>query len=83
MLHMRKNHVGTKTLDTSGTWCPEPLMMISEIIEEMASGQCLQVICTDPASLRDVPKYCLALGHPLLDSKTDTDQTYRFLIQVK
>lgn len=73
---------GASTLDTSGTWCPEPIMLLSEHIERCQSGDRLHLISTDPAALRDVPKYCQAMGHQLLGQQV-TDATWEFVIQVR
>ncbi len=70
------------TLDTSGTWCPEPIMLLSERIESLQSGDQVQLISTDPASKRDVPKYCAAMGHLLLQQIEDADR-FVFLIQLR
>ena len=70
------------TLDTSGTWCPEPIMMLSECIESLEPGDQVQLISTDPASKRDVPKYCFAMGHHLIQ-QTEGDDQFEFLIQLR
>ncbi len=80
---MEDSDQGTRTLNTEGTWCPEPISLLSEAIDEMASGERLWLLCSDPAALRDVPKYCSALGHRLLDTIEDADKNSRFLIQIK
>lgn len=54
------------TLDASGLLCPEPVMMLHNKIAEVAAGDILEVIATDPSTVRDVPKFCLFLGHQLL-----------------
>ena len=74
--------VPNSTLDTSGTWCPEPIMLLSERIESLESGDQVQLISTDPASKRDVPKYCSAMGHHLIEQTEDNDQ-FEFLIQLR
>jgi tRNA 2-thiouridine synthesizing protein A len=46
----------------------------------MASGAVLEVIATDPSTTRDVPKFCLFLGHELLKSSQHNDR-YHYLIR--
>ena len=57
-------------------------MMLSERIETCASGDQLWLLASDPATLRDVPKYCAAMGHSLLEVEEGAE-VYRFLIQVR
>lgn len=53
-------------LDTSGLNCPEPVMMLHQAIRKAQAGQVIQVLATDPSTTRDIPKFCLHLGHTLL-----------------
>ncbi|MFT4861318.1 MAG: tRNA 2-thiouridine synthesizing protein A [Pseudohongiellaceae bacterium] len=69
-------------LDASGLYCPEPVMMVHNKIRDMAPGQTLKIIATDPSTTRDIPKFCVFLGHELLDS-SEQDQIYSYLIRKK
>jgi tRNA 2-thiouridine synthesizing protein A len=53
-------------LDTSGLYCPEPVMLLHNKIRDIDSGELLQVIATDPSTQRDIPKFCNFLGHVLV-----------------
>ncbi len=61
------------TLDATGLYCPEPVMLLHNKIRDIASGEVLQLKATDPSTTRDVPKFCLYLGHELLESLRDGD----------
>lgn len=64
-------------LDASGLFCPEPVMLLHNKIRDIEAGQLLKLIATDPSTTRDVPKFCLFLGHELLESvEGDGDFTY-------
>ncbi|HZJ94992.1 MAG TPA: sulfurtransferase TusA [Thiopseudomonas sp.] len=69
-------------LDASGLFCPEPVMMLHTKVREMAGGEVLKVIATDPSTQRDIPKFCVFLEHQLLDSH-EHDGIYTFLIRKK
>lgn len=69
-------------LDTSGLYCPEPIMMMHNKVRDMASGQVLKVIATDPATTRDVPKFCQFLGHKLIEKDTSTTDSYLYFIRL-
>lgn len=65
--------VADAELDTSGLYCPEPIMMLHNKVRELASGDLLRVVATDPATTRDVPKFCAFLGHTLEHSDETPD----------
>ncbi|GAB3308009.1 sulfurtransferase TusA family protein [Haliea atlantica] len=54
------------TLDTSGLFCPEPVMLLHNKVAELQTGETLRVIATDPTTQRDIPRFCRFLGHELL-----------------
>lgn len=61
------------TLDTSGLFCPEPVMMLHSKVRDMAVGDTVEVLATDPATTRDIPKFCSFLGHDLYYQAEDGD----------
>lgn len=58
-------------LDASGLNCPEPVMMLHNKVRDLPAGGLLKVIATDPSTRRDIPKFCLFLGHELLDQQVE------------
>ena len=46
-----------KTLDTTGLSCPMPLLKTKKALTEMASGQVIEVISSDPGSKKDISKF--------------------------
>ncbi|HEY9035354.1 MAG TPA: sulfurtransferase TusA [Pseudomonadales bacterium] len=69
------------TLDATGLLCPEPVMLLHRKIREMASGDVLAVIATDPSTERDIPKFCTFLGHELLLAEAHDDGQYVYRIR--
>ncbi len=41
-------------------------MLLHNRIRDIAVGETLQVLATDPSTERDIPKFCVFLGHELL-----------------
>ncbi|MFT5117402.1 MAG: tRNA 2-thiouridine synthesizing protein A [Kiritimatiellia bacterium] len=68
------------TLDASGLLCPEPVMLLHKKVRNIASGDTIEVIATDPSTMRDIPKFCHFLGHELLEQKEE-DNAYYYLIR--
>ncbi len=77
-----ENHNGSveHLLDATGLFCPEPVMMLHKKIREIATGEKLLVVATDPSTTRDIPKFCHFLGHELLSTSND-GKTYRYCIR--
>lgn len=53
-------------LDATGLFCPEPVMLLHGKVRDVAVGGVLKVIATDPSTRRDIPKFCMFLGHELV-----------------
>jgi len=67
-------------LDTSGLICPEPVMLLHKSVRGLLTGNTVEVIATDPATTRDIPKFCHFLGHDLLVNAQEGSQ-YRYVIR--
>ena len=62
------------SLDATGLYCPEPVMLLHNKIRDIAVGETVQVLATDPSTQRDIPKFCTFLGHELVHSEVSADQ---------
>ena len=49
----------TMTLDTKGMNCPLPILKAKKAIKGLAAGETLQVLSTDPGSVKDFEAFCL------------------------
>ena len=67
-------------LDATGLCCPEPVMLLHNRIRDIAVGETLQVLATDPSTERDIPKFCVFLGHELLQ-QDQFEGHYRYLVR--
>ena len=73
----------TRTLDTKGMLCPKPVIETSKAIKQIAMGQVLEVLATDPASKPDLEAWSKMTQHKLLsfEEQAGTPKVYRFTIQ--
>ena len=55
-----------RSLDCSGLLCPLPVFKASVALKGLAAGEVLELICTDPGSLADIPALARQTGHELL-----------------
>jgi tRNA 2-thiouridine synthesizing protein A len=63
-------------MDATGLFCPEPVMMLHNKVREMADGDLLEIVATDPSTERDIPKFCQFLGHQLVANMSSADRYY-------
>jgi tRNA 2-thiouridine synthesizing protein A len=54
--------------------CPLPVIKTQDKVAELQSGDILEVICTDPGALNDIPAWCRINGHEVLDSREADDE---------
>ena len=71
-----------QSLDASGLYCPEPVMLLHHCVRDMAAGEVLEVIATDPSTQRDIPKFCHFLGHESL-LEYEAGRTFRYLFRIQ
>jgi tRNA 2-thiouridine synthesizing protein A len=55
-----------REVDARGLNCPLPILRAKKALNDLASGQCLKVIATDPGSRRDFEAFARQTGHTLL-----------------
>ena len=58
-----------KELDARGLNCPLPILRTKKALTDMASGQVLKVLATDPGSVKDFAAFSRQTGNPLLSSE--------------
>ena len=58
-----------KTLDCSGLLCPLPVYKAALALTGMSPGQVLELVCTDPGSLEDVPAMARQRGDRLISAE--------------
>lgn len=60
-----------KQYDASGLACPLPIVKTRKALADMASGQILRVLATDPGSVSDMAAFAEQTGHALMGQDTE------------
>ncbi|OYU00683.1 MAG: hypothetical protein CFE40_04275 [Burkholderiales bacterium PBB1] len=68
-----------KELDTRGLNCPLPILKAKKALADMASGDVLRVVSTDPGSLRDFQAFAKQTGNDLIEQSTVADDYIHLL----
>ncbi len=63
-----------REIDTRGLNCPLPILKAKKALADMASGQLLQVVSTDPGSTRDFQAFARQTGNELVAQETRADE---------
>lgn len=58
-------------LDTRGLNCPLPILKAKKALTDMATGQLLRVVSTDPGSTRDFQAFARQTGNELVDQRVE------------
>ena len=57
----------SRELDTRGLNCPLPILKAKKALADMASGELLRVVSTDPGSVRDFQAFARQTGNELVE----------------
>lgn len=70
----------TAQVDARGLKCPLPILRAKKTLATLASGERMEVLCTDPGSVGDFEAFCRQTGHTLVEHQ-HADETFRFVLQ--
>ncbi len=68
-------------LDVCGQLCPIPVIRTQGRIAELQPGDILEVHCTDPGALQDIPAWVRIHGHRVIET-IESDDVIRISIEV-
>lgn len=69
-----------KTIDCKGLSCPEPILHTKMAINELSSGQILEVFATDPGSVNDMAAWSKRTGNPIVE-QAENGGVFQFFIK--
>lgn len=71
-----------KELDARGLNCPLPILKAKKALAEMASGEILRVLATDPGSVRDFQAFARQTGNDLV-GQSESNKEFTFFMKRK
>lgn len=69
-----------RTLDVKGLACPLPIVKTAQALRTMTSGELIEVLATDPGSVKDFAAWSMATRNELVDATRDAG-VYRFVVR--
>ncbi len=74
--------MNTTTLDCTGLNCPLPILRLSKLIKGVTVGEQVEMVATDPGSVKDVEAWAKQTGNALVESRENAGR-FTFLISKK
>jgi len=71
-----------RILDCKGLSCPMPIVKTAQALRQMAPGDLIEVLATDPGSVKDFAAWSKMTGNELIESALD-GVVFRFLLKKK
>jgi tRNA 2-thiouridine synthesizing protein A len=68
-----------RLVDARGLKCPLPVLHTRRALTRLPAGEVLEVLCTDPVSVIDIPNLVREMGFVLKDA-ANAGEHYRFVI---
>jgi len=70
-----------KVLDAKGLACPMPIVKTKKEINELKSGEILEIHVTDKGAKNDLAAWSKSSGHELIKYEVDGDNILKFWIR--
>lgn len=69
-------------VDARGLSCPMPIVKTAQAIKGLASGALLEVLATDPGSVKDLAAWSRTTGNTVVEQSADGG-VFRFVVRRK
>ena len=69
-------------VDASGLSCPLPILRAAQGIKTVASGELIEVVATDPGSVKDFAAWASSTGNALVEQDSANGK-FRFVLRRK
>ncbi len=56
-------------LDARRMLCPMPVIRTQNFVAKLPAGDTVDVLCTDPGALHDIPAWCRIHGHEIIGTQ--------------
>ncbi|MGR9108994.1 MAG: sulfurtransferase TusA family protein [Gammaproteobacteria bacterium] len=68
-------------LNARNLLCPLPVIRVQDRVKSMRQGERLEVVCTDPGTVHDIPAWCRINGHRVIEWRNEREE-YTFTVEV-
>ena len=79
---MTKVNKTEAVVDSRGTFCPVPILLAARTTKGLSDGDYFELIGDDPGIVHDLPAWCEANGHRLVEVVKEGD-TIRGIVEIR
>jgi tRNA 2-thiouridine synthesizing protein A len=69
-----------QVLDAKGLNCPLPILKAKKALQTLPPGGTLEILATDPGSVKDFEAFCRTTGNELVE-RSDDGRVFKFLLR--
>jgi len=73
--------VNPVVIDARRLLCPMPVIRVQNRVAELSAGTLVEVVCSDPGALNDIPSWCRINGHRVVKTSRSEDE-YLVILEV-
>ncbi|HEU5286896.1 MAG TPA: sulfurtransferase TusA family protein [Candidatus Limnocylindria bacterium] len=71
-----------RTLDVKGLSCPLPIVKTAQALKQLAAGDLIEVLATDPGSVKDFAAWAKTTGNEIVETSAEGG-VFRFVLRKK
>lgn len=71
-----------RTLDVKGLSCPLPIVKTAQALKQLAAGDLIEVLATDPGSVKDFAAWAKTTGNGIVETSAEGG-VFRFVLRKK
>ncbi len=72
--------MSTMSIDCSGMNCPIPILRLSKAVKNLRPSERLEMIATDPGSVKDVQAWSKQTGNTIVESR-QCNEKFIFIVE--
>lgn len=61
-------------IDMRQYFCPLPVIKLQSLVRNLKEGDTVEIVCTDPSVLHDIPAWCQIHGHTVLNIQENSQE---------
>lgn len=69
-----------QVLDAKGLNCPLPILKAKKALQTLPPGGTLEILATDPGSVKDFEAFCRTTGNELVE-RSDDGRVFKFVLR--
>ena len=68
-------------VDARRLLCPMPVIRVQDRVAQLSAGTLVEVVCSDPGTLNDIPSWCRINGHRVVEVRSSEGE-YVVILEV-